>query len=91
MPGRFYTVDAPRIAELVSWLGCNDVDPIDVLYPCGVMIGSSDGQTWWIRYEARKQERVIPLLNDPPMQWLKEVEATSAGGAEAASWGRRTI
>ena len=86
-----YLVNAPRTAEMIAWLKCNDVHPSDVPYPPQVFIQTADGERWFIRFETfvrsesgsirydatletfTLEDRLVELVNDPPMWWLQEV------------------
>jgi hypothetical protein len=77
---------------MCQWLGCNDIDSLDVPFKSDVFVESVDGEKWVIRHSVYVSsadgvprydavtgsysygERILPLLNDPPMWWLREVE-----------------
>lgn len=79
MGGRCYRVTAPRSHEMQQWLRCNDIDPSAVPLNSAVFVESEDGEKWAVRHDVyvmvpyfSQEERLVPLLNDPPMWWLVE-------------------
>lgn len=69
-----YVVKAPRSSELMAWLRCNDVDPRDVPYGAAVVIGTPDGEAWFIRFDSYVRTAAGVLRYDPFSEDFEYVE-----------------